>query len=385
MILVEALFWLSILLIVYAYVGYPLATVLLSLFVRKEVQRADIEPMVSLLITAYNEEKDMAAKIENCLALDYPEDKLEIVVASDGSTDATDDIVRGYETNEAGVRVVLHRVEGRLGKTAAQNSAVRICRGEVVVFSDAASMYDRNAIRALVRNYADPKVGAVSGMYTYINKGETVAGFGTILFWKFENFIKKRQSMVRTITGCCGCIYSVRKNLYTDLPPQIISDLVEPLTILRKGYRIVFEPEALALEETAGGTEDEMQMRVRVILRGMNGMLFVRDLFDPRRHGFVSFQLISHKLLRWLVSVFAVVAFAANAVLAPTSTVYLLLFVGQALFYLSAAAGYVLEKLGVKIKALSPPLYFCTVNMAALISLVKLMRKENIVTWQTIR
>ncbi len=385
MILIEVAFWTSVLLILYAYIGYPLVTVLLSAFLKREVRRADIEPMVTVLITAYNEERDIAAKLDNCLALDYPKDKLEIVVASDGSSDATDDIVRSYETNEASVRVVLHRVEGRLGKTAAQNSAVKICRGEVVVFSDAASMYDKGAVRALARNYADPNVGAVSGMYTYVDKSQSLAGFGTILFWKIENFIKKRQSMVRTITGCCGCIYSVRKDLYTDLPPEIISDLVEPLTILRKGYRIVFEPKALALEETAGATDDEMKMRVRVILRGMNGMLFVRDLFDPRKHGFVAFQLISHKLLRWLVSVFAILAFATNGLLAASSPLYLLLFVGQVLFYFSAAIGYGLERKGMKSRLLSPPLYFCTVNLAALISLVKVVRGENIVTWQTIR
>jgi len=379
------IFWMSISLIVYAYAGYPILIVLLSLFVNNKVKTSNIEPPVSILISAYNEEKDIEVKLKNCFDLDYPRDKLEIVVASDGSTDATDDIVKRYENNDDSIRVVLHRVEGRLGKTAAQNSAVKVCRGEIIVFSDAASMYDPYAIRALVRNYDDPSVGAVSGMYNYIKDDASSAGLATDLFWKLENFIKSRQTKIKTITGCCGCIYSVRKELYTDLPPDIISDLVEPLTILEKGYRIVFEPEALALEQTAGTTEDEFKMRIRVIVRGMNGMLFCRNLFNPIKYPFVSFQLISHKLLRWMVPIFAFFAFIANAILITTSFFYATLFFGQLAFYSLAVIGYFKEKQGIHKKIFYLPLYFCTVNLAALISMFKVLRKENIVTWQTKR
>ena len=381
----EILLWISILLILYAYAGYPILIVLLSLFGRNKVQTSNIEPQVSFLITAYNEEKDIAKKLKNCFELDYPSDNLEIVVASDGSTDSTDDIVKGYEENEAGIKVVLHRVDGRLGKTAAQNSAVKICRGEIIIFSDAASMYDPAAVRALVKNYADPKVGAVSGMYTYIKDGSTSAGLATILFWKLENFIKSRQTKIKTITGCCGCIYSLRKNLYTDLPPEIISDLVEPLTIIKQGYRIVFEPDALALEETAGDTEDEFKMRIRVIVRGMNGMLFVKDLFNPKKYPFVAFQLISHKLLRWLVPIFTIIVFISNVLLFTANTFYSLLFLGQIFFYGLAVTGYFKEKKGVHKIYFYLPLYFCTVNLASLISIFKVLRKEHIVTWQTKR
>ncbi len=379
------LYWLSIILIVYAYIGYPFLISLLSLFVDNQVKRFEIFPYVSILISAFNEEKDIANKLKNCFELDYPEDKLEIVVASDGSTDSTDDIVRQYENNSEGIRVILHRVEGRLGKTAAQNSAVEVCSGDIIIFSDAASMYDRSAIRALVRNYADPSVGAVSGLYKYINKDGASVGFATILFWNLENFIKSKQTRIKTITGCCGCIYSVRKKLYTPLPPEIISDLVEPLTILRKGYRIVFEPEALAFEETAGKAEEEFKMRIRVIVRGMNGMLFVKDLFNPFKYPFVSFQLISHKVMRWLVPVFAIVAFISNMALLGTSWFYNTTFAGQVLFYSLAFIGYLAEKKGIHKKVFYLPLYFCIVNLASLISMFKVMKKENIVTWQTNR
>lgn len=375
------IFWTSVVLISYAYAGYPLLTLLLSLFVNRPVRKKEIEPRVTFLITAYNEERHIAAKLENTFALDYPPEKLEIIVASDGSTDRTDEIVK--EFGDRGV--ILHRVEGRVGKTETQNQTVKIATGDIIVFSDAASLYDRNAIRAIVRNYADPKVGAVSGMYTYENRSGAPAGFGTILFWNLENFIKKRQTRIRTITGCCGCIYSVRRDLYTPLPPEIISDLVEPLTILQKGFRIVFEPEALALEETAGETENEFRMRIRVIVRGMNGMLFVRNLFNPLKYPFVAFQLISHKVMRWLVPAFAIIAFISNAALASASWFYAVLFLGQVLFYAFAIAGYLGEKKGIRNKLLSLPLYFCIVNLASLISMVKVIQGERIVTWQTDR
>lgn len=381
----EIIFWASLALVVYAYVGYPILVLLLSLFASNEVRASAIEPKVSLLISAYNEERDIEAKLKNSLDLDYPREKFEIVVASDGSMDATDDIVKRYENNPAGVKVALHRVEGRLGKTVAQNSAVCVCHGEIIVFSDAASMYDRGAIRALVRNYADPTVGAVSGKYIYTNIEGASVGFATILFWNLENFIKSRQTRIKTITGCCGCIYSVRKDLYTPLPPTIISDLVEPLTILQKGYRIVFEPDALALEETAGKTQEEFRMRIRVIVRGMNGMLFVRSLFNPFKYPFVAFQLISHKLLRWLVPIFCIMAFVTNVVLVTTARAYLILFILQLALYALAAIGHVLDKRGIHKKIFYLPLYFCIVNLASLISMFKVLKRENIITWQTQR
>ncbi len=380
----QTIFWISFILIGYAYIGYPIVTFLISIFVNNKVTVSDIEPKVSLIITAYNEEKDIELKLKNSLDLDYPKDKLEIIVASDGSSDDTDSIVKKYENSELN-RVVLHRVEGHLGKTATQNSAVGICCGDIIVFSDAASVYDRGAIRALVRNYADPEVGAVSGMYKYKNKKDSSVGFATILFWELENFIKSRQTKIKTITGCCGCIYSLRKNLYTVLPGEIISDLVEPLTLLLKGYRIVFEPIALAYEETAGVTKEEFSMRIRVIVRGMNGMLFVRKLFNPVKYPFVSFQLISHKILRWLVPIFAIIIFVANFKLIGTSWLYNALFLGQIIFYCLACIGYFMEKKGVHKKIFYLPLYFCIVNLASLISIFKVLKKENIVVWQTKR
>jgi len=376
----EVIFWAAVALVFYTYVGYSLLIMLLARFSRDKLARRDIEPRVTFLITAYNEERDIAQKLQNTLALDYPRDRLEILVASDGSTDKTDEIVRGFAPQ--GVRLV--RVEGRVGKTETQNQAVRQATGDVIVFSDATTKYERMNLRKIVRNYADPTVGAVSGRYEYFNPTGASIGVGNILFWKYENFIKSSQTRIKTITGCCGCIYSVRRALYEPLPPDIISDLVEPLKILEKGYRIVFEPDAVAHEETTEKTGEEFNMRIRVITRGMRGMLFMRKLFNPLRHGFVSFQLISHKLLRWLMPVFMVAALVSNAFLLGRPF-YNLTFALQAAFYALAILGWVAERFHVRSRILSVPLYFSTVNLASLISMYRIWKGHKAVTWETLR
>jgi len=374
------IYWINAFLIFYTYAGYSLVVLILARFFNHTVKKSDKYPRVTFLITAYNEEKNIAQKLHSTLSSDYPADRLEIIVASDGSIDGTDRIVKDFA--ERGVRLI--RVEGRVGKTETQNRAVKMATGDVIIFSDATTVYERDAIRKIVRNYADPAVGAVSGRYEYYNPTNASIGIGTILFWKYENLIKRSQTRIKTITGCCGCIYSVRRNLYTPLPPDIISDLVEPLKILEKGYRIVFEPEAIAHEETTEKTKEEFQMRVRVISRGMRGLLYMKILFNPLKHGFVAFQLISHKLFRWLVPVFMILLFASNALLIG-KPFYAGTFLLQVIFYGMALAGWIGERFHWKLKLFSIPLYFFTVNIASIISLFKTIKGYKAVTWETVR
>ncbi len=376
----QIVFWTAAAAIVFAYAGYSLSIVLLGLFVHRRLTRADIEPTVTFLITAYNEERNIATKLEQTLALDYPADKLEVVVASDGSTDQTDEIVRSFAAR--GVRLV--RVEGRVGKTETQNQAVREARGEIVVFSDATTRYEPQALRKIVRNYADPAVGAVSGRYEYYNPSGASIGVGSVLFWKYENFIKRTQTRIYTITGCCGCIYSVRREVYAPLPADVISDLCEPLKVLEKGHRIVFEPDAIAYEETTEKPAEEFNMRVRVAVRGMRGMLFMKALFNPLRHPFVSYQLLGHKVMRWLVPVFLLAAFAANLFLLDR-TFYRITFGLQAALYLAAAAGWLAARWKIRLLPISLPLYLVTVNIAALTAMVRVARGYRAVTWETVR
>jgi cellulose synthase/poly-beta-1,6-N-acetylglucosamine synthase-like glycosyltransferase len=377
----ETVFWAMVAVVLYAYVGYSLTILLLARFIHHAIRRAPIEPRVTYLITAYNEEKNVRAKLEQVLSLDYPHDRLEVIVASDASTDGTDDVVRQFA--DRGVRLV--RVEGRAGKTETQNRAVREATGEIIIFSDATTVYEKSALRNIVRNYADPTVGAVSGRYEYRNPTGAPIGFGSILFWKYENLIKILQTRIGTITGCCGCIYSVRRELYQPLPAEIISDLVEPLKILEKGYRIVFEPDAMAFEETTENTSEEFSMRVRVVTRGMRGLWYMRTLFNPFRYGFVSFQLFSHKVLRWLIPVFLPVLFVSNVWLLGSSWFYDAMFGLQLAFYGVALLGLLAERANITFKMLTVPLYFVTVNAAAIVALYRVWKGHKAQTWETIR
>jgi len=374
-------FWIFAAIIVYTYVGYTLLIPIIALFFQRRLMKKDIEPKVTFLITAYNEERSITAKLEDTLSLDYPKDKLEVMVASDGSTDRTDEIVKGF----ADRGVVLKRVEGRVGKTATQNEAVKAATGDIIIFSDATTKYSKDAIRKIVRNYADEAVGAVSGRYEYVNPTGASVGIGTILFWKYENFIKSAQTRIKTITGCCGCIYSVRKKAYVLLPPDIISDLVEPLKIIEKGYRIVFEPEAVAYEETTEKPSEEFKMRIRVITRAMRGILYVKSLLNPFKYPFVSFQLISHKVLRWLIPFFLIGLLVSNYFLIGTHWFYNLTFVMQISFYTIALLGMIADKLGKRFKMLAIPMYFCVVNTASLIAFFKTLKGQKTIVWETVR
>jgi cellulose synthase/poly-beta-1,6-N-acetylglucosamine synthase-like glycosyltransferase len=376
----EKLFWILVALIIYTYFGYTLLILLLGMVIKRPVRRKNIDPRITFLVTAYNEEKNIKRKLEEVLVLDYPPDKLEIIVASDGSTDRTDDIVRQFSDRG----VILKRVEGRVGKTATQNEAIETATGDIIIFSDATTRYDRSAIRNIVRNYNEPSVGAVSGRYEYVNPTGASVGVGTILFWKYENFIKSMQTRTKTITGCCGCIYSVRREVYVPLPPDIISDFVEPLKIIEKGYRVIFEPEAIAYEETTEKSSEEFSMRVRVINRAMRGIWYVRGLLNPFRYPFVSLQLISHKVLRWLIPFFLFGLFVANSYLLG-HPFYDFVFVAQIAFYGFALIGLLADIMQLRMRIFAIPLYFCVVNAASFLAFFKTLRGQKAVTWETIR
>src|SRR4029077_8832220 len=231
------MFWLAALLLFYVYAGYPLLLGLIALFVRRWRPEPGYCSQISVLIAAYNEEAAIERKIRQTLALEYPAEKLEVIVLSDCSTDRTDEIVKAFPDS----RVRLVRMPERRGKTHAQNEGIKHAAGEVIIFSDATAIYHAKALLYLACNYQDARVGVVSGRYQYFDPGDqSPTGLGSVAFWNYENAIKKLQSRIGTITGCCGCIYSVRKAAYTELADDVISDLVQPLQAIKKGYRVVF-------------------------------------------------------------------------------------------------------------------------------------------------
>jgi cellulose synthase/poly-beta-1,6-N-acetylglucosamine synthase-like glycosyltransferase len=376
----EVVFWLAAMTVLYVYAGYPALLSFIAFFHRARKPAPGYAPSISLLIAACNEEAGIEEKLRQTLQLDYPADKIEVLVLSDGSEDGTDEIVRNFPDR----RVRLLRIPARRGKTNAQNQGVLEATGEVLVFSDATTIYHSQAIRYLAANYQDPRVGAVSGRYQYFDPAQgSPTGLGTIAFWNYENRIKVWQSTIRTLSGCCGCIYSVRKSAYTELRPDVISDLVQPLWVLQKGYRVAFEDRALAYEQTTESTREEFAMRVRVITRGMRGLLSVPELLQPWKHPWIAFQLFSHKILRWMVPLLLFLLLASSTVLAK-QPYFRLFLISQFCFYGLALLQWV-APIHRRWKPLGIPLYFCTLNAAALVGLIELLRGRKYVVWQPVR
>ena len=374
------IFWGSALALLYVYVGYPALLFLIASLRKRHNPEPGYTPALSILIAACNEEGNIRQKLEQTVKLDYPPDKLEILVLSDGSQDGTDAIVADFPDP----RVRLVRIPERRGKTNAQNEGVKQATGEVLVFSDATTIYHPQALKYLAANYQDPAVGAVSGRYQYFDpKQDSPTGMGAIAFWNYENNIKTRQSQISTLTGCCGCIYSVRKTAYTALAPDVISDLVQPLWVIQKGYRVVFEDRALAYEQTTESTAEEFAMRVRVITRGMRGLLSVPDLLKLWKYPWIAFQLFSHKILRWMVSLFLLLLAVGN--LALMNQPYFRAFMVVQLCFYAVAALQVLVPLHRRWRPLGLPLYFCTLNAAAILGAIDLLRGKKHVVWQPIR
>lgn len=376
----QIVFWAAAIALFYVYVGYPSLLCLIALLRRNRQTEPGYTPGISILIAACNEAASIGQKLEQTLQLKYPPDKMEVLVLSDGSQDGTDEIVSAFTDP----RVRLVRIPERRGKTNAQNEGVKDAQGDILIFSDATTIYHPQALEYLAANYQDPKVGAVSGRYQYFDRNQnSPTGLGTIAFWNYENTIKRMQSRISTLSGCCGCIYSVRKSAYTALAPDVISDLVQPLWVIQKGYRVVFEDRALAYEETTESTSEEFAMRVRVITRGMRGLLSVPELLKPWKYPWIAFQLLSHKILRWMVPIFLLLLLSSNLVL-MNQPYFRALLILQLSFYMLAGlqTRFPIHR---RWKPLGIPLYFCTLNAAAVLGAIDLLRGKKHVIWQPVR
>ena len=342
-------FWSLLIILVYIYVGYPLLLIIKrSMGGEKFIQKREFLPKATLIISAYNEEKVIRQKIENSLSLDYPSDKLEIFIVSDASTDTTDQIVSEYEQNG----IVLMRMEERRGKTAGLNHAVSLATGEIIIFSDANAYYDPDAIRHLVVNFSDPEVGCVTGASRYIQRQASFVGWCENLYWTYDSKLKILESQIGSMVGGDGAIYAIRKKLYTPLQPQDINDFVNPLQIIIKGFRGIFEPAAVCYENTVHLFEEEYRRKVRIVSRSLKGLMQVPSLLNPLQFGFYSIELISHKLLRWFTPAFVLGLGLSNIPLITEGGLYQVTGTVQVIFYLSAMVGFLLSRVGIRGKLL---------------------------------
>ena len=372
------LFWISVFMIFYVYIGYPIAVVLLSFFISKNVKKKAWQPFVSIIIAAYNESEHIQKTIQNKLDLDYPKDKMQIIVVSDGSDDGTDDLVTEFQEDN----VILIRQEPRAGKTSALNLAVLKAKGEMIVFSDANSIYDSKAIKKLIANFSDSEVGYVTGKMIYVNEDGSMVGDGCSAYMKYENFLRKYETQLGSVVGVDGGIDAIRKELYDPMKADQLPDFVLPLKVVKKGYRVVYEPEALLKEDTLKEADDEYKMRVRVSLRAMWALFYMRRLLRFRKgNRLFSWQLFSHKVLRYGCFVFILLTYLTNIFLIGDGGLYLAFFIIQTLAVVIMIMSFYSSKPVLNKKIFNLLQYYFITNIASAHAVLKFIAGKKQVIW----
>lgn len=381
--MLEFLFWLSAVLIVYIYIGYPALMGLLAALKTRSMAYDDAhEPTVSILIAAYNEANDIAATLENKVAQTYPREKLEVIVVSDESEDETDGIVQRYASNSE-ITIRLFRQTPRQGKTAGLNRIAPEATGDIILFSDANSEWAPDAVRKLVRNFADPEVGYVTGKMVYTQADGALMGDGCSAYMKYENWIRAQETAVGSIVGVDGGIDAMRRSLYSPLNPDQLPDFVQPLKVVEQGYRVIYEPDALLKEQALDDADSEFAMRVRVSLRAIWALYDMRQLLNPIRHGLYAFQLMSHKVLRYSAFIPLAVLALVSTILADAGSLYTLAFLAQVGFYGFACAGHRRQARSQSVPIVyGVPYYFTLLNVACYKAAVAFWQGEKKATWQ---
>jgi cellulose synthase/poly-beta-1,6-N-acetylglucosamine synthase-like glycosyltransferase len=370
---IPIIFWISVLLPVYAYVGYPIVLAALRLAIRRPIKKQPITPMVSLLVPAYNEADVIARKIQNFLTLDYPADRIEIVIASDGSSDQTVEIAQNLAD---GARIRVLAFPQNRGKVGTLNASIAELRGELIVFSDAPAMLLPDSVRKLVENFADPTVGAASGLYKVVKADQVNIGASEDFYWKYETFLKMQESQLGSTLGAHGHLYAIRKELYPFPPSETINDdYVIPVSVLRKGFRAVYEPSAIVYEEAHEMTG--FGRRVRIMAGNIQQLREIHGLLHPFRP-LELFFFISHKLSRLLVPFAMLTAFVTNALLLD-SRLYVAIFCAQLAFYFLAAYGAIWR---LRPRPLMLPYYFSMINVATFFGFYHALTSRRGLAWK---
>lgn len=372
----EIFFWSCLGIIFYIYLGYPFFVFFLARIIKKSVSKRAFEPMVTLLIAAYNEERYIVQTIENKLQLDYPADKLEVIVISDDSTDKTDALVEAIKD----IRVQLLRQQPRAGKTSALNMAVPHAKGDIIVFSDANSMYAPDVLKQLTLCFADERVGYVTGKMIYIDKDGTSVGDGCSAYMKYENMLREWETKLGSVVGVDGGIDAMRKELYCMLNSDQLPDFVQPLKVVEKGYRVIYQSAAILKEVTLKETRDEYRMRVRVSLRALWALKDMQQLLWGKAGYLFAWQLWSHKVLRYLCFLFLFISFWANLILI-SRPLYLFVFILQVVAYTAAIVSPILSQNKRHIRLFHFCHYFVLLNMASAHAFFKFLIGKKQIVW----
>ncbi|MBT1704470.1 glycosyltransferase family 2 protein [Chryseosolibacter indicus] len=381
-----SIFWLGVLIIFYTYLGYGFIISLIAKFVKRkhyEVLSDKDLPEITVLIAAYNEQDYIVDKIENTLSLDYPSEKLSVVFVTDGSSDSTPEIIRQYPN------VTLYHEPQRKGKIHAVNRVMRFITTPIVIFSDANTFLNKEALKNIVRHYQDEKVGGVAGEKRIFKKTEdNASGAGEGLYWKYESFLKRKDSEVYSVVGAAGELFSVRTALYEEPGENIIiEDFYMSLSICSKGYRFIYEPNAYATETASASVKEEWKRKVRICAGAFQAMVKLGYLLNPFKYGMLSFQYISHRVLRWTLAPLALpFIFISNLWLAMQyNPFYITASLGQIAFYALAFIGYFVSNKKVSIKGFFVPYYFCVMNFSVYAGFVRFLKGKQSVVWEKSR
>lgn len=373
----EWLFWCSLAVCVYVYFGYPALLYVVSRFRERPVREADYTPHVSFVIAAYNEEGGIAAKIANTLSLDYPQDKLEVLVVSNGSVDHTEEIVRSWPDSR--VRLI---ALPNPGKIDALNAGALAASGEILVFTDADFLLDHHTLRLMASKFADPEVGGVCGARnTNVRRGGDATAEGEGLYAKWDKWQKTMESRIGSVFAADGLLYAIRRALYTPVAHvHAADDILISTQVPLQGYRLIFEPRATAYELAGVDAQQEFGRRIRVTNHSVRGLLTLgRHLFT---HGFYSLELLSHKLVRHMIPFFMIPLFVTSVLLAPRHPFYLLALIGQLALFTLALIGWAFRgrRFG-RAKPFFVPYFFCFVNAAAFFGLLAILKGGRTAAW----
>ena len=388
MVALEIIFWVFLFIIFYAYIGYGIVLFILVKLkrvftLRKPSGNENYEPNVTLFVAAYNEKDFLHQKVKNSQSLDYPKEKVHQVWVTDGSDDGTPDLLKEYEGIE-----VYHKPE-RAGKIAAMNRGMEFIKTPIVIFSDGNTMLGKETIRRIVELFKDPQVGCVSGEKRVAITESSAATEG--IYWKYESKLKKWDAELNTVVGAAGELFAIRTELHQPVEPDtLLDDFIISLRIAEKGYKTQYDPEAYALENPSANIREELKRKIRISAGGIQSIVRLKELLNPFKYGLLSFQYISHRVLRWtLAPLGLLIILICNFFLAMDAgfinfqNIYPWLFWGQILFYIAALTGWLLEDRNIKVKLLYIPFYFFIMNLAVYLGFFRYLKKQQFVNWES--
>ncbi|MDQ6903337.1 MAG: glycosyltransferase family 2 protein [Bacteroidota bacterium] len=382
-------FWISLFIVFYTFVGYGILLFFLikikRIFFRKKKSLYNLNelPTLTLIVAAYNEADIIEEKIKNTFDLKYPSDKISFIFVTDGSTDNSPQKISTYKNIQ-----LLHSKD-RKGKIHAMHRAMDLVKSEVTVFTDANTFLNGDAVINIARHYSDQKVGAVSGEKRVLVSTISDSTAGEGFYWKYESLLKKWDSELYSVVGAAGELFSVRTSLYQPVPPDtILDDFMISLVIASKGYRIIYEPDAFAMENSSLNTTEELKRKVRIAAGGIQSILRLKSLLNPFHHTVLSFQYISHRVLRWTITpFFMIITLLLNIIVTCyyNGIVYKIILGAQLVFYILALAGWLFERKQIKVKLLFVPFYFCMMNVAVIMGIKRYFLGTQNAAWEKVK